>query len=100
MMPGADHFSARGFSGIAQNKDQRFFLTWSKGQIDLVAGNRRPAACYGIGTGAFFYNLWMVIAPVGTEKGIPAGIKSVDRRIDPIKSKVIAALAVTRSYGR
>lgn len=36
----------------------------------------------------------MVIAPVGTEKGIPAGIKSVDRRIDPIKSKVIAALAV------
>ena len=36
----------------------------------------------------------MVIAPVGTEKGIPAGIKSVDRCIDPIKSKVIAALAV------
>ena len=48
----------------------------------------------GVGAGTFFYRFRVGIAAPGAQKGIPAGVKAVYRRVDGVQRVVVAALAV------
>ena len=48
----------------------------------------------GVGAGTFFYHFGVGIAAPGTQKGIPAGVKAVYRRVDGVQRVVVAALTV------
>ena len=60
----------------------------------MVYADRCPAVGDGVGAGTFFYRFRVGIAAPGAQKGIPAGVKAVYRRVDGVQRVVVAALAV------
>ncbi len=79
---------------ITQQEYIRRFFPGSERDVDLVCGDRRPAACHRIGTSAGQHRLGLVGAVVSADKAVADRVKTVDVCVHGIDCVVVSALAV------
>ncbi len=79
---------------IAQKKYIRFLLAGRECDVDLVRGDRGPAACHRVCTFAGQNSLRLVRAVVSADKVVADRVKAVNVRVYRIDCIVVSALAV------
>ena len=79
---------------ISQNENERSAFSRFQSDVELMTGNRRPAACNRIGTGTVYNNVRRICTIICAKKSISTGIKAVDLCVYGINSIMIAAFAI------
>ena len=79
---------------IAKNKNKGFTFPWLQAQIQLVGGDRVPAAGYRIGQFPCQHSFGCIRSLVNAQKSVPAGIKMGHRSINTAERVVVPAFSV------
>ena len=79
---------------IAKNKNKGFTFSRLQAQVQLVGGDRVPAAGHRIRQFSCQHGLWGIRSLVNAQKSVPAGIKMGHRSINTAERVVVPAFSV------